>query len=106
MRVSRNPSGDDAKSGEVFQDEATNKKIHQHLSDKTDVISEQDIENVRTDFPKAATEEIPSAVGNTETLPGASEGVEDNDEPAKNEETEENKEDDHPIITPWNVLGS
>ena len=106
MIVSRNPSGEDGKSGEVFQDEATNKKIHQHLSDKTDVISEQDIKNVRTDFPETATEEIPSAAGNTETLPGESGGAEDNEEPAKNEEIEETKEDEHPIITPWNILGS
>ncbi|RZM18268.1 MAG: hypothetical protein EOO88_41185, partial [Pedobacter sp.] len=35
-------------SSEVFSDEATKEKIRKHLSDINDVITEDDIKNVRT----------------------------------------------------------
>ncbi|MEO6546605.1 MAG: hypothetical protein ABIN94_01345 [Ferruginibacter sp.] len=37
-----------------FADEKTDEKIHRHLSDINDVISEEDIENVRTDVVPAS----------------------------------------------------
>lgn len=91
-------TGQDKKSEEKFSDEKTSQKIHQHLSDKNDVISEQDIENVRTDF-------------NEESPAGAEQASSEETENEKNEtgdkkETGENKDkqENPPLITPWNIL--
>ncbi len=35
---------------EKFLDKETRKKIHKHVTDITDTITEQDIQNVKTDF--------------------------------------------------------
>lgn len=35
---------------EKFLDKVTRKKIHKHVTDITDTITEQDIQNVKTDF--------------------------------------------------------
>jgi hypothetical protein len=78
----------------VFHDEATNRKIHRHLSDKNDVISEEDIRNVRTDF--------------TEITTASSTRASDEKEQVSKEDGEvvNGKNDDNSILTPWSVLGS
>ena len=51
MLLSRNSAtNSEINTVEVFHDEATHQKIRRHLSDKTDIISEEDIENVKTNF--------------------------------------------------------
>ncbi len=35
---------------EVFFDHATKEKIHKHLSDINDIITEEDIKNIKTDM--------------------------------------------------------
>ncbi len=36
---------------DVFADEATFEKVHKHLNDESDTITDQDIENIRTEIP-------------------------------------------------------
>lgn len=85
-----------------FSDENTDLKIHQHLSDKNDQITEQDIENVKTDFEESPGENL------SQTTPAAITGN-DKDEKGADSDVEEEREaenDAHPIVTPWNILGS
>ena len=96
----KNPgTGQDKKSEEVFSDEKTSLKIHQHLSDKNDEISEQDLQNIRTDFnddnppgeeQNASSEETENEKNETD----------DKEETGENKDTRENP----PLITPWNIL--
>lgn len=37
-------------AAEIFLDDATQERIHKHLSDINDVITEEDIRNVKTDM--------------------------------------------------------
>ena len=77
---------------EKIIDEITDNKVHNHLTDKNDLISEQDIKNIRTDLAETQTQ-------------GLSE-----EELKKAEEEKENKNDDdnedHPYISSYNILGS
>ena len=77
---------------EKIIDEITENKVHNHLTNKNDLISEQDIKNIRTDLAETQTQ-------------GLSE-----EELKKAEEEEENKKDDdnddHPYISSYNILGS
>lgn len=84
-------------------DEVTKNKIHQHLNNEDDVITEQDIANINT------------GVGNElENLAMQDLQDENNSISAKeNEEEEEEVQDkrvhdnDSPAVqTPWNVLGT
>jgi len=45
--------GDNTGKAEKFVDEQTKKKIHEHLSNEHDVISEEDIKKIRTDIGSA-----------------------------------------------------
>ena len=41
---------------EKIIDEITDNKVHNHLTDKNDLISEQDIKNIRTDLAETQTQ--------------------------------------------------
>ena len=89
--------GREKTSEQLFSDEKTDEKIRRHFSDINDVITEADIENVKTNFdePVETTEssEASKKTANTETR--AAEEVNRYEEPAK---------ESTPVITPWNVL--
>jgi hypothetical protein len=94
-------TGGDLNSGEILPDEKTAKKIHQHLSDKSDQISEEDIKNVTTGIPEESTLSLgqnasPERSGEDKNDMG------DDKDPEKLKDTK----DDRSIITPWNILGS
>ena len=62
-------------SNEIFSDEATRDKIHKHLSDINDVITEDDIKNAKTSLSEG-----PSRVDeNIDPIDGE---VKDNDSPS------------------------
>ncbi len=82
-------------SEEIFSDERTDQKIRQHFSDINDVITEEDIRNVKTDFHPV-----------TPATPGKERGRVTTDATKEPGEEQQPKEDEHPIITPWNVLGA
>ena len=74
---------------EKIIDEITENKVHNHLTDKNDMISDEDIKNIRTDLAETQTQ-------------GLSE-----EELKKAEEEEQNKkDDDHPYVSSYNILGS
>jgi len=92
-------AGQDKKSEEVFSDEKTSLKIHQHLSDKNDEISEEDIQNARTDFNEGNPVGAEQNASSEETE-GYKNKTDDKKETAENNDTEEKP----PLITPWNIL--
>ena len=73
MILSRYPLSDqNGNADAVFRDEKTNQKIHRHLSDQNDVISEDDIKNVRTDIAEtteASTGQLNENNSNAADLP-------------------------------------
>ncbi len=77
----------------LFSDEKTKVKIRKHLTDIDDVISEEDIRNIKTDISdKDAKPE------NVDTIP---------DEPSTEAKKEKDKEDgnnSNDIGTVWNVI--
>ncbi len=73
-----------------FVDEVTQNKINRHLHDINDLISEQDIRNIKTDISS------PSISGNDEI---------DNDRiPLTDKKTNEGNDDKDQLPTTWNVL--
>lgn len=86
--------GGNITNADDVSDKNTDRKIHRHLSDVNDVISEDDIKNVRTNFDqdgKIDLDGLNSPVDNKEK-------IEIDEEEAKIETPS------HPI-TPWDVLG-
>jgi hypothetical protein len=84
---------------DIFYDHVTKEKIRKHLSDINDVITEDDIRNVKTDH---------TIIQDLEAQGEAKEKAEDLlEEQRKEEETEEGKGNSGPEIdnTSWNVLG-
>lgn len=94
--------GQEVSTKDLFSDEKTDHKIHLHLSDINDVISEQDIKNVKTYFEDKSTEA--SGLKNISEGDKNNEGAETNSD-VKDTATEDNDEPPR-IETPWNILGS
>jgi hypothetical protein len=83
------------KEKEPCKDEQTQKRIHEHLRNETDVISEEDIANVKPCF------------GEEKDLDSSNE-PEAFTEKEKGEQNEDEKKEDVEgarIETPWNILG-
>ena len=90
MTNNNDPLSEELQPGkEKIIDEITENKVHNHLTDKNDMISDEDIKNIRTDLAETQTQ-------------GLSE-----EELKKAEEEEQNKkDDDHPYVSSYNILGS
>jgi hypothetical protein len=82
-------------SEEIFSDERTDQKIRQHFSDINDVITEEDIRNVKTDFHPV-----------TPVTPGKEKDPFKKNESNVRDEEQKPVENEPPIITPWYVLGA
>ena len=78
---------------EKFADEKTESKIHRHLTDEKDEISDDDIKEVRTDI---GVPSVPSQGFSEKELKKAE----------KEEEQKTKDDDDNPIISSWNILDS
>lgn len=100
--MKRDPSATEGSQdlGDQYKDERTEKKIHEHLNNEKDVISEEDIANA----PAGLVNKDQQAKESPEELPES-----------KKEELEEEKEleekkvkdnEDPGIETAWNVLES
>ena len=78
---------------EKIIDEITENKVHNHLTNKNDLISDQDIKNIRTDLAETQIQ-----------------GLSEEELKKAEEEEEKNKKDDddndHPYISSYNILGS
>ncbi|MDO9376623.1 MAG: hypothetical protein Q7T76_19515 [Ferruginibacter sp.] len=86
--------GTDKTSEQLFADEKTDEKIRRHFSDINDVITEADIENVKTNFGEAGT-----TLDTNLPLTRPADKQESN---AGEEESEE--QETTPVVTPWNVI--
>lgn len=80
----------------------TDLKIHQHLSDINDKISDQDLKDVRTDV----FEDTDEAAGKNDCPPGDDNNDTDEVENTNEDNKKEGKQEAVPIVTPWNILGS
>jgi len=84
-----------------YADKGTYDKVHLHLTDINDTISEEDIENVSTDtvvskIPEATrSEQAALRKRHNGTKPGAD---------LSDKEEEEMYEEGEKIITPWNIV--
>lgn len=87
----------DPHNNNIIIDEKTDTKIHEHLSNKNDIISEQDIESAAVNLEPTINEALPESNS-------ANEIVNNKKGNTKNDE-EEKEEPSVPIITPWNVIG-
>ena len=88
--------GREKTSEQLFSDEKTDEKIRRHFSDINDVITEADIENVKTNFDETGeTDERNTAPKSGKT--GREKGKETGDD-------EEPSNQPAPLITPWNVI--
>lgn len=76
---------------EKFYDKKTENKIHHHLTDANDLISDDDIKNIRTDI---GDQSEPSQGFSEEELKKAE----------REEKQKQKDEDENPIISSWNIL--
>ena len=91
MILSRNPINRPVGNHEeLLLDEATYNKIRRHIADKNDVISEDDIRNVRTDIYEPGSKAISG---------------EDGEKVATSDNhNDDAQEDTDKVLTPWDVL--
>ena len=94
--------GQEKTSEELFSDEKTDEKIRRHFSDINDVITEQDIANVKTDFDTGIENVIPGEDGTEKT--SRTEGSLDNEAVQTNEDAYEPGPTDRNTVTPWNLI--
>ena len=94
--------GRDKTSEELFSDENTDEKIRRHFSDINDVITEEDIANVKTDFETG----IESAIEGEDPTGHASatECNLDNEPVQTNQAPNEPGSTKRDIVTPWNLV--
>lgn len=84
----------------LYADKDTYDKVHRHLSDINDTISEEDIENVSTDIVVANTHE---AKTNDRSALKNYNGSKRNKDLSEKEEEKMYKEGEK-INTPWNIM--
>ena len=77
-----------------ISDKITENKIHQHLSDENDIISDDDIKNIRTDLVEDQVQGL-----SEEELKKAEK------EEAQNKKDEDENDNDHSTISSYNILG-
>lgn len=80
----------------IFKDDHTERRIHEHLANEKDIISEEDISNVKTNIVSPGSLIAPSGA-EKDGLPG-----DDKKEPAADKKA--GAPDDPGIETPWNLL--
>lgn len=99
MEKNSSPSPDHKDTRSLYIDERTQKKIHEHLNNEDDIITEQDIANVTTGVVME-NESI-----NLDVAEDNIEEIEENrDKDIEDKKIKSNEEAD--IDTPWNILGS
>ena len=97
--MKRDPSATEGSENlsDQYKDERTEKKIHDHLNNEEDIITEQDIANAPTGIVNKNVQPVEVSEAKTEELM---------EEEKVQEETKLKDNDDPDIETPWNVLGS
>ncbi len=86
----------------LYVDERTQKKIHEHLTNENDVITEQDIANITTGVTK--DNDIEELAELQEQGEGDKTQMTEEEKEAEDKTIKDNE--DPEIETPWNILGS
>ena len=102
--MANNPSSQTDETGAtvVYKDEVTQKKIHEHLNNENDIITEQDIANINTGIIQENHSELIVLTDLQELPPKDSAEIEEEIEEEKT--VKDNRDAD--VDTSWNVLGS
>ena len=94
MTDNHDPLTDESQPGkEKSLDQKTEDKVHHHLTNAKDVISEEDIKNIRTDLGEDQAQGL-----SEEELKKAEEVDKLN--------KKDDDDDDHPFVSSYNILGS
>jgi hypothetical protein len=97
MAKNENPTPEDNMSSH-YEDTGTQNRIHEHLNNKEDIITEQDIANIRTDITNPS--DVKGSI--SEMLPMDEEDKAAADDLINKERIIDN--DDPVIKTTWNIL--
>ncbi len=100
MAKNSSSSSDQKDIRTLYIDERTQRKIHEHLNNEDDIITEQDIANVTTGV--VMENEIINLVNAVDEI---EDGEEENSDKYLEEKRIKNNEDTD-IDTPWNILGA
>ena len=96
--------GREKTSEEIFSDEKTDEKIRRHFSDINDVITEEDIANVKTDFDTGIENTIADENGAGAASPTEGSRDDDGEDVETNEATQEPGSTKRNTMTPWNLI--
>lgn len=89
-----------------FIDEQTNKRIHEHLTNESDRVSEEDIRNVKTDFSYNSPDNGRPTDTERSRI-GKEKGKKGKKKIDENADTDQIKDNSDPEIeTSWNILES
>ena len=102
MEKNSSSSSDHKDTRSLYVDERTQKKIHEHLNNEDDIITEQDIANVTTGIVME-NESINLDVAEND-IAEIEEIKENSDKDLEDKKIKNNEDAD--IDTPWNILGS
>ena len=80
-----------------FEDERTQARIHEHLNNEDDIITEQDIANIQVGAGASETDVENIVSRENELIQNV---------PITKEKDRDGDSDDPPIETPWNILGT
>ncbi|MES2430364.1 MAG: hypothetical protein V4556_05465 [Bacteroidota bacterium] len=83
-------------------DEQTNQRIHEHLADENDVISEEDIQNAKTEVPEVVDTNTDNAEGEVKTNAEIEEEIKE--KLKEDPDVKPGEKKDNADITPWNIL--
>ena len=88
-----------------FMDEKTNKRIHEHLTNENDHVTEQDIRNVKIGIDDSIDENTPETPGEvSENSKGSGKSPEEEKKSPEEEKLKDNS--DPEIESSWEVLES
>ena len=87
----------------VYKDEVTQKKIHDHLNNENDIITEQDIANINTGITQENHSEL-IVLTDLQEVPKKDSAEIDVEEDIEEKVVKDNRDAD--VNTSWNILGS
>ncbi len=103
MANNASSKSDDTVINVLYKDEVTQKKIHDHLNNEFDIITEQDIANINTGIIQEDHSEF-IVLTDLQELPANDSAEIEIEEEIADKTVKDNRESD--VETSWNILGS
>jgi hypothetical protein len=104
MEINASPESGNNNTDGIHVDEVTRKKIHEHLNNENDIITEQDIANINIGVGNENDSDNISLLALQEQ---ESAGQTENEEDREEVENKKVTDTESPAVeTPWNILGS